>query len=252
MPTGSLLAYVTDFVMKAGVKQYRAAICVCNWPKRADDGALTNWLHSQEKGYLDSLLSRKSRRSYLLGRYTAKRALDELINQANIQGALICPGVFNQPVVKCLAASNIQVSIAHSGDMGVSVAFPEEVPLGIDVEIIDPTDANTTQVLESQATDTEKHLIDDISPYPDLLTILWTAKESLSKALRIGLTASYSIFEVKGIEIGPGHFTSHFKHFHQYSAMSFNLLNYMCSIAYPNQAEIQLDVQTLRESFRFR
>lgn len=116
------------------------------------------------------------------------------------------------------------------------MAFPEAVPLGIDVEMVN---FGKTHVLAAQATDQEKALVGDLPfPYPDMLTLLWTAKEALAKALKIGLTASYHIFEIGQIEVGPSSIVCRFKHLRQYKTTSFNLSNYICSIAYPARTDI--------------
>ena len=71
-------------------------------------------------------------------------------------------------------------------------------------------------------TDAEKELI---RKYPDsyefMLTLLWTAKEALSKILKTGLMTSFKILEIDKIEHKDGYWLSYYKSFGQYKVISF-------------------------------
>ena len=245
---GLPVTYIQDLLLQTAAANYQSAVCFFCFLKPVNYENFKDCLNNQEKEYFDTLRCDKRKIDFLAGRYAAKMAICRITKETDFQSINIIHGIFNQPVTLRLPNTNIQASISHTDCVSAAIAFPAEVSMGIDIEKIDP---DTRAVLTSQATDKERRVLKHLtSPFVDMLTLLWTAKESLSKALRIGLTASYSIFEVEGIETGPDHFISHFKHFHQYSAMSFNLLNCMCSIAYPSQTEIKFDVKALREFFR--
>jgi 4'-phosphopantetheinyl transferase len=83
-------------------------------------------LHPLEIQYFNELQHSARKISYLLGRFTAKNAINILqTDQDNLCDFYIQPGVFQFPVVKNIANSNIQVSISHCDNLGISLAFYE-------------------------------------------------------------------------------------------------------------------------------
>ncbi|HUW63507.1 MAG TPA: 4'-phosphopantetheinyl transferase superfamily protein [Spirochaetia bacterium] len=241
------MVYIDEFLLNTGGTHYKSAVCFCYFSSATYYDGLIDCLHGEERQYFDTLGSQKRKKSYLIGRYSAKTAICRLTNENNFQNISIRQGIFNQPVNTCLFNHNTQVSITHSNDIGASIAFPEEVPMGIDVEMVDP---ETISVLASQATDHEKFILKDLPfPYLNMLTLLWTAKEALSKALKVGLMASYHTFEIEKMETQSSHITCHFKHMRQYKTISFNLNSYICSIAYPGQTDISFDTAAVQKVF---
>ncbi|MCG8400964.1 MAG: 4'-phosphopantetheinyl transferase superfamily protein, partial [Firmicutes bacterium] len=205
-------------------------------------------LHPQERDYYDALKFEKRIKSYLMGRFVAKQAVAFLTGNHNLEDILIHPGIFTQPIVVC-HTQNIQVSITHCDDFGVALAFPEAHPMAIDLEqmSIDKRD-----VIERQATDYEKDIINALSvPYDVGLTLLWTAKEALSKALKTGLMTPFNIFEISQIDYNDKYMISYYNNFAQYKAMSFTIGNYMCSMVYPVKTEVCFNIQACKAHFAF-
>lgn len=96
--------------------------------------------------------------------------------------------IFDFPVIIHPNIHNTNVSIAHTNHSAVAVAFPETHPVGIDIEDICD---ERSQTISTQLTDSEKSLRTNLSISEALFnTILWTAKESLSKVLKTGLMAT--------------------------------------------------------------
>ena len=225
---------------------YRASVCYCYIPILQSVKKLSEFLHKKEKNYYDNLMHDRRKKSYLLGRYSAKRAISYLFGEDNLQEILIQPGVFSQPINSYSKGRDIQVSITHSGDFGAAVAFPEALPMGIDMEKIDP---GKRDVMESQMTEAEKGLIRNLSRLDEkMLTLLWSTKESLSKVLKTGLTTPFYIYEIDGIKRRHNCFITYFKNFGQYKALSFTLGEYMCSISYPKSFDLNLNVEFLKYS----
>ncbi|MDA8337266.1 MAG: 4'-phosphopantetheinyl transferase superfamily protein [Peptococcaceae bacterium] len=244
----SPITYVDDLLLKTETTDHKAAVYFCYFPVSSYYMGLAGCLHREERQYFDTLGSQKRKKSYLMGRYSAKTATCRLTNENNFQNISISQGIFGQPVIACLFNHNIQVSITHSNDIAAAIAFPEAVPMGIDVELPDP---ETTGVLESRTTDREKYLLRSIPlAYLDMLTLLWTVKESLSKALRVGLMASYSIFEVGQIEEQPNGVLCRFKNLPQFKTITFKLGAYLCTVAYPEQTDLRFDVEALQAVFQ--
>ncbi|WP_165792004.1 4'-phosphopantetheinyl transferase family protein [Desulfocucumis palustris] len=174
-------------------------------------------------------------------------AISLLTGEDNLKKILIQQGIFNQPVNCYYNTGNIQVSIAHSDELGAAIAFPEASPMGIDVEKIDP---KKTEVLQSQITKEEFVLFKNLHlSCEKILTLLWSTKESLSKVLKTGLTIPFQIYEISAIEVYQNHVITYFKNFRQYRTVSFTLGRYICSISYPKLLDLKFDVQSMNFLF---
>lgn len=177
-----------------------------------------------------------------MGRYAAKKALS-LLTYEEPGDINIDHGVFNHPLVgSSRAAGRLEISITHCCDMGAALAFPAAHPMGIDMEIID---ADKIPVIEGQLTSNEMEMLRDFetsSGYASLITAAWTIKESLSKIFRTGLMTPFYVYEIAKIESDNSIYTSYFKNFGQYKALSFLVHGYICSIACPKNSELTLDL----------
>ena len=241
--------YSGKLSLKAMERTFKAGMCICHLHSAADYAELLQYLHPQELDYYEMLPVEKRKRSFSLGRYSAKRALSALVGESDFQGTLIERGFFNHPVVVNPSNKNIQVSISHCDDIGAGLAFPESFPMGIDVEKMDPDKNN---VLESQMTEKEKKLIKSFPwSYSALLVLLWTAKEALSKVLKTGLMAPFEISEVSRLTVEDGAIIGNFKNFAQYKGISFNLGRYMLTIVYPKSTKIQFNSTVLKNTFDY-
>lgn len=107
------------------------------------------FLHPDELRYFMSLRVPRAQHSYLLGRYAAKMAVGAYINNPVFTDIRIYPGVFNQPILQLQNVRNVQLSIAHSGEMGIAIVFPEDHPMGVDVEIISREKSETIKQIIS-------------------------------------------------------------------------------------------------------
>lgn len=205
------------------------------------------FLHPKELEYYNELKFERRKNSYLLGRYTAKKAISAYTEEENLQKISVLKGILNQPIATCPNNGNVQISITHCDDFGAAVAFPESIPMGIDVEKIEP---EKKAVIESEVTCNEKKLIRNIPfDYCSSLTLLWTVKESISKVLKTGLMTPFSIYEINSIETKNNFVVCYFKNFWQYCTISFKVNNYMCSIAYPRHTEISINVNEINKLF---
>ena len=222
----------------------KAAICFSQLPVSLPLDGLEAVLHPREDEYYSTLKYETRKRSYLIGRYAAKQAVAALVQEKDLQKILIEQGIFSQPVVRCGDEHNIQVSITHCEEIGAAIAFPEAHPMGIDLQEID---ANRREVIESQATEDEKKIVMMLSrSYDTLLTLLWTAKEALSKVLKTGMMSPFTIFEMSTVEIQDDFFVGYFQNFAQYKTLSFEIDHHVCSIVYPKKTEIEIDLRAFK------
>jgi 4'-phosphopantetheinyl transferase len=161
----------------------------------ADVPVQDDWLSARDAASLNTMRFEKRRSDWRLGRWTAKLALAshlhlpadfqtlaEIEIRATASGA---PEVF----LSCDPA-DVSISISHSARTalcaiaGSGAAPPSD--LGCDLEIAEPRcDAFATDYF----TIPEQELVAraDATDRPALLALLWSAKESVLKAMRVGL-----------------------------------------------------------------
>jgi phosphopantetheinyl transferase len=136
--------------------------------------------------------------------------------------------------------------LTHCDDLAAAVAFNDMFLLGIDIEKVN---RNINHGAESELTNYEKELANNIPySYENSILALWTMKESLSKVLKTGLTVPFNILEVKNIQICNDGLISTFTNFPQYCSISFKIYNYICSIVYPSNVEIDIDINKIRQN----
>ncbi|UJF34773.1 4'-phosphopantetheinyl transferase family protein [Paenibacillus hexagrammi] len=243
-PEGQCL--VGEILLTRQENTYKGSLCCCYFQSMAEFERIIPYLHAEERDYLDTLTFEKRRRSFLLGRFAAKQAAAALTDEEKLENIHIQSGIFDQPILTS-AKPNIQVSITHCNDYGAAIAFPEAHPMGIDVEKIDD---QKRSAFESQITMAEKENINDLPISLDTaLTLLWSAKEALSKVLKTGLTTSFKIFEVSKIEVHDDHFICFYKNFKQYKAIAFTVGSYICAITCPLKTDMCLDMSSFKGIF---
>lgn len=236
--------YINELELIGADSSPKAALCCCFFSNKTAYENVVQHLHTQERHYYNTLQFDKRIRSYLIGRFAAKQSVAALTGAGRLSDIFIQSGIFTQPVVAS-DKQNIQVSITHCDDIGAALAFPETHPMGIDIEKID---INKRTVFEGQITDHEQERIISLPISYDIgLTLLWTAKEALSKVLKTGLTTPFSIFEISNMESYDNYTICYFKYFAQYKTISFSVCNYICSIVYPLKTKVYFNIQFLKE-----
>ena len=107
--------------------------------------AATELLGEAETAYFSTLASARRQVSYLLGRYAAKIALSTVLVEPDLKAIEIERGVFEQPIVHCGRNGGWDVTISHTEDLAVALAYPAGHPMGIDLERIDPRQHETNR-----------------------------------------------------------------------------------------------------------
>lgn len=219
-------------------RSYEAVRCII---KSDYDGLLEylNLLHPKEREYLNSLKYSKRKYSYLQGRIASKIALKATDENLDVSTIEISRSVFNNPLIQ-YSNNNLQVSISHSSSVGYSMIFPEEHPLAIDIEAINESRLSSMEGINCK---TEKQLFHNTGAnIVELNTILWSAKEALSKILKTGLMVNLDIYEVSKIIDHKTYFESNFKNFFQYKVLSKVTHDMIISIALPLKSFIDNDI----------
>ena len=240
--------YIEKLGLSRPDKVYEAYLCISNHPFLDLKEKREQFLHPEELAYFDTLRFERRQKSFLLGRYCAKQAISKYLGDTEMRQFTIRHGVFEHPIVKHLSNKEVQISISHSDEYGGAIAFPEEHPMAIDLEKINP---KRTEVIQTQCTQDELRLIQSLQ-IPDMtqMTILWTVKEALSKALKCGLMTPFKIFEVRDLMPKSDCLVWTFKKFAQYKAVSFIISNTACSIVMPQKTEVVIHVKELKGLFK--
>jgi 4'-phosphopantetheinyl transferase len=163
------------------------------------------WLCPGEAACLSNLRFAKRRADWRLGRWTAKRAIcarlawppyPQILKRIEIRAT---PSGAPEAIIAGLG-SPLAISLSHRASTAICTVSEAGVMLGCDLEVIEPrtqdfvVDYFTTEE-QSWAARTPS------SDRPEIVTLLWSAKESALKALQQGLrldTRSVMVSQMAG------------------------------------------------------
>jgi 4'-phosphopantetheinyl transferase len=167
-------------------------------PPGGRGGSLPTWLGPSERAHAARLLVPKRRADFLLGRWAAKELLAGLLASPRggappLDSYEIVPGPRGAPVVRRPDGARLPfgVSVSHSDGTAFCAAWPDPddaLAAGADLERIE---ARSEAFVRDFFTDAETAAWDARpagGPRDLLATALWSAKEAVLKALRLGLT----------------------------------------------------------------
>lgn len=165
-------------------------------PKTAVTDGSFQFLSEKESARLATLSSEKRRRDWLLGRWTAKRLLQTVIWETKhttvpldlITVANNADGVPQVASQLPLVDGQFSISLSHShGQALVTAVAKPNWPIGCDIEKIAPRDE---AFIDDYFTETEALLVRQVAGKARdvLVTAVWSAKESVLKALHLGLS----------------------------------------------------------------
>ncbi len=159
--------------------------------KERDVPSDNSWLSPAEVDCLDKLHFAKRRADWRLGRWTAKRSIVACLNWPRHPRILarieIVAATSGAPEVRLPhLATPVTISLSHRAGVAVCAVTSAGVKLGCDLEVIEH---RSPAFVADYFTPLEQALISRASPpqQPALVTLLWSAKESVLKALREGL-----------------------------------------------------------------
>jgi 4'-phosphopantetheinyl transferase len=151
----------------------------------------------------------KRRDEWFLGRWTAKALAHSLpaYQQYPLDQIEICNVPEGAPFLQ-LPERDVPaecLSISHSGNLAVcALAFSLELLVGADLEKVE---ARTETFILDYFTQAERLLVEKCPPESRamLVTLIWSAKESMLKALGVGLRQDTRMVEVQGLDgVLPG------------------------------------------------
>ena len=207
------------------------------------------FLSASEIEQLAGLKFAAKQQSFLQGRLAAKRALGVLLEETDLRRIEIRSGIYGQPLVHHPLAGTTQVSVSHSHGYAGALAFPAAYPMGIDLETVAAVSAAT--------------IIGELGASPAELTwlatggvdsatacgVLWTAREALGKALKIGLNSPLGMLSLSEIQSsGEGIWAGRYLNFPQCQCLALVKGGRVLTVALPRvaalSAQLQLDQQS--------
>lgn len=194
---------------------------------------INQYLTEEEKKYTENLKFEKRLYSYLIGRYTAKRAIADFCNIGSLDSIEIKQGVFYQPYISSKGLNDVDISLTHCNHIGGAVAFSKSIMMGIDIEQVL---TKNIEVISTQCSKSEILMIKNIFKKEEVgLTINWCLKEAMSKAIKTGFAASIDMFEIKKIEQYEQCYIAEYEKFGQYRSIAVNFDEYICAITIPKE-----------------
>jgi len=199
-------------------------------------------LHPSEIEQLNTYRYQKRRESYMYGRISGKMAISEHQN-IPFHDFYITNGIFSHPVAEGKNIANCQVSLTHTDTASAAIAFNQAHPMGIDLEYICSDNAD---VVMNSFTPNEKELCRN-----EIYALaIWSAKEAVSKAIKLGLTIPLHFLEVSSISEINGIYTLNFSHFSQFRVTCCQVKDNIMAIAYPSA--LKLDMNTFPFSTQYK
>lgn len=195
-----------------------------------------NYLNPIEIEILNKISNKKRRENYIIGRYVGKMSCANYYKNTLLKDFCISNGIFGQPL---LSPNNkqIQVSISHSNFIACSIAFENNILVGIDIENNNKKGiVNIRKILSRE----ENELYNDLNVNESTKSIIfWTVKEALAKALKIGVISDWRLYEIQEISYNDNILLSKYKAFSRFNCISFFSQQFICSIAYPSNLKIK-------------
>jgi phosphopantetheinyl transferase len=233
---------VYNLIFKSDNKSMKTIMCTsCIGNYDIVHSNAISFLSQKEIEYFENIKYDRKIRSYLLGRYAAKNAVSKLLNVNNLDEIIIENGIFGQPIVYEKENNGIQVSISHCDDIGIAVAYPQFISLGVDIEKID---SEKYHLLYDVITDSERILIEhNIGNKHLIVTLMWSAREALAKCIKTGFTVPLDFFSIKDVCVKNQIYCGCFLNFIQYQFICFEKNGYLISIVYPKKTELLFDIE---------
>jgi 4'-phosphopantetheinyl transferase len=170
----------------------------------------TDWLSAAERGRVGALRYAKRRTDFLLGRWTLKLAVANVLGWpadpavlARIEGRSAPSGAPRLYVDG--KAANHGVSLTDRAGCAVCLVAASAVAIGCDVEIVEP---RSDAFVRDYLTEAEQRLVGASGPARDMAAnLVWSAKESALKVLGTGLRRDTRSVEVAVAELCPAECT---------------------------------------------
>ena len=166
------------------------------------------WLSDWERSYMAGLRIPQRRADWRLGRWTAKQAVTDVLQRppGNLSQIEVRPDLSGSPEIFISGVpAGLSISLTHRDGTAACAVGQPGTQIGCDLELIE---ARTEAFVSDYFTGEEQKLLLSVpeSDRATLVMLIWSAKESALKALRVGLredTRSVSIDICNARECAP-------------------------------------------------
>jgi phosphopantetheinyl transferase len=192
------------------------------------------WLSKSELKRFDAIGSEKIKVQFACGRVASKIALG-IFEDVAPSDVDIVNEESGRPIIN---NSGYGVSISHCEEWIVSLIFPKEFVFGVDVEQVRGNRCNALKYINSDS----EQIPDNLQS----LTVAWTMKEALSKALKRGFNLSFEDLTMAGFSEKNGVFECEFTKYEALRGLAIFYGNISLAIACEKRCLWSCDVhQTL-------
>jgi 4'-phosphopantetheinyl transferase len=168
------------------------------------------FLHESEEKRFQEYSHNLRKKSFLLGRFAAKKALrNYMSNNCKETEFCIKNSVTGEPIIE---DKGLTISISHSGNIGAAIVTSNFIKIGLDIEHA----LNFLEIDNCFYSEAEFELLSNVYIGYNKYIIkgfIWAAKESLVKFLGIGFTIPLNILEVSAATYKDSMLHLNFKNF---------------------------------------
>ena len=193
---------------------------------------LAPYLQVDEEKKLRQINSNKRKRSYLLGRIAAKKAIAAYIHKKDIDcDVQIENDCFGKPFVSGNFKKPLHISISHSNRYAVAICSSKYIPITIDIQDIKEINPTYHQKVISN---NELKLSSDLE-FDLRDTLIWTVKEASAKFLGVGFNMSLDLLNI--IDINKVNKTTWISKLHglPFQFISKKFRNTLITLCFPNK-----------------
>ena len=197
------------------------------------------FLSGSEQEQLAGFKFAAKKQDFLPGRLAAKRALGALLPEPDLRRIEIGAGDHGEPLVRHPQAGSAEVTLSHSHGVAVALAHSAAYPMGIDLETVSAVAAGTIIGELGVSAPEQAWLaaagVDDATA----CCVLWTAREALGKALKVGLNRPLGELALTDIRaVGEGNWVGRYLNYPQCQCLSQAHGDRVLSLAMPVEAEL--------------
>ncbi|MDR0678235.1 MAG: 4'-phosphopantetheinyl transferase superfamily protein [Holosporaceae bacterium] len=216
---------VVDINFFSHEKETKCALSIAN----TSDFCLENLyaeLSNDELKKLHSVGIEKRKKQYCLGRITTKKALGSFVEDLAFEKINVVNEKSGCPIIE---NSDYSTSITHTDKIVASLVFENKFSFGIDIEEIK---REKIEALSSVICNREP-----IPHDPERLTVAWTLKETLSKALKCGFYMAFENFELSEFSENDQIFICSYLKYPEFKGIAFIHENNSYAVTYPTNIE---------------
>jgi len=197
------------------------------------------FLSEREQAQLGEYKFAKKKQDFLFGRLAAKSAIGALIPERDLRRIEIRAGEQGQPLIQHPQAGSAEVTVSHSHGIAVALAYTAAYPMGIDLETVSAVSAGTIMDKLGISAAEQAWLaaagVDDATA----CCVLWTAREALGKALKVGLDRPLGALSLNEIcAVGDGSWIGRYLNYPQCQCLIQARGGRVLSLAMPGNAEL--------------